>query len=139
MSDASSASRVLVTGSRDWDDVLKVLGVLTQVSLRFPGATLVHGACPDGADELARTIWTTWRFPEEPHPADWQRHHKRAGFIRNAEMVRLGADLCVAFFMPCSKPNCKDPEPHDSHGATHCAKMARAAGIEMIEVRRESP
>ena len=33
----------------------------------------------------------------EQHPADWAKHGKRAAFIKNALMARLGVALCVAF------------------------------------------
>ena len=65
----------------------------------------------------------------EPHPADWDGFGKGAGFRRNAEMVALGADLCLTFVVPCSKRDCEKPEPHGSHGTAHCSDLAEKAGI----------
>lgn len=130
--------RVLVTGSRDWRDWAAVNAALDAVLREHERVRVVHGACQSGADRFAKLWVADWRHSmsagsveAEPHPADWKRHGKRAGFARNAEMVSLGADLCLAFILPCADPKCRRREPHGSHGATHCADLAGKAGIEV--------
>jgi hypothetical protein len=99
-----------------------------QMSPMTDGHVVVHGACPTGADEQAsqavRRIAQKWDVREERHPADWNTFGKAAGPRRNAEMVKLGADLCLAFI--------KD----ESRGASHTARLAEEAGIETIRVTR---
>ena len=112
--------RVLVTGSRDWTDIDVVRDALVAARYQSGPMVVVHGACPNGADAMAS--WWTRQFrhldiTEEKHPANWQLNGKRAGFIRNAQMVNLGADLCLAFI--------KD----GSRGASHTARLAEEAGI----------
>lgn len=58
---------------------------------------IVHGACPTGADSIANSLAREWGVTVEAHPANWKEHGRRAGFIRNAEMSELGADICLAF------------------------------------------
>lgn len=110
-------ARILITGSRTWDapDVIK--RALFDHG-RF-GDTLVSGACPTGADAEAERYWQGFG-PIERHPADWKAHGKRAGFVRNSEMVKLGADRCLAFIRDGSK------------GASMTADLAARAGIETI-------
>ena len=127
-----TTSRILVTGSRDWADYGAIRDALNEaLHALAPGTpVLVHGDCESGADAIARQIWVEhWRRPEEPHPADWARHRKRAGYLRNEAMVGLGADVCLAFIGPCRKPDCKKPQPHGSHGATMTAALAEHACI----------
>lgn len=132
--------RALVTGSRDWPDAERVRHELSRIYDQLAATRLmvvVHGVCPTGADAQARQ-WVRDRQHfgepaiEDPHPARWRvngRIDRGAGFRRNAAMVALGADVCLAFVGPCTKPGCREPQPHGSHGATNCADLAEAAGI----------
>lgn len=132
--------RVLVTGSRDWADVRRIHGALDAILAqldRGQAMVVVHGDAPRGADAAARR-WcyvklhaTAAPVREERHPADWGRLKRRAGMVRNAEMVDAGASMCLAWIMPCSQDGCPQLQPHGSHGATHCADLAEKAGIDV--------
>ena len=128
--------RILVTGSRDWTDEAKLalhLGMATGVPADWRSVVVVHGACKTGADKIADTLARSHKLRVEPHPADWRpagTFDRSAGFKRNTLMVSLGADVCLCFLMPCTDPKCRRTDPHGSHGASHCAGLAEAAGIE---------
>jgi hypothetical protein len=108
--------RVLVTGSRDWANSATVFDALAEHN--HGHVTLVSGACPRGADRMAETAARAFGWEIERHPANWAGGYgKAAGFRRNAEMVKLGADVCLAFIR------------NGSRGATHCAYLAEKAGI----------
>lgn len=115
--------RVLVTGSRDWPHPQTVEDALNHTFHNRPRSPLVvvHGACRTGADQhasqWAQAAMTTGPVVEEQHPAAWTTG-RRAGPERNARMVALGADLCLAFLTPASR------------GGAHCASLAEQAGIE---------
>lgn len=124
--------RILITGSRTWSDEQAIRDALaTIISQHGPeNVTVVHGACPTGADALADRIATAWTgLTVEHHPANWRRYGNSAGHHRNAVMVNLGADQCLAFINPCASPKCRNPRPHGSHGAATTADLAEAAGI----------
>jgi hypothetical protein len=113
----------LVTGSRDWIAEDLVHAALATALYQNVPAVIVHGACPTGAD--AQASWWTRRhhvigLTEERHPAQWRsggRLDRGAGFRRNAEMVALGADVCLAFIR------------NGSRGASHTARLAEEAEI----------
>lgn len=113
-------TRLLVTGSRHWDDGTTLYHALKRARHELGGdAMLVHGACR-GLDTLADEIWRSWGLPTDPHPIDkteWAIYGGRAGYLRNKRMVQAGADLCLAFPLPGSK------------GTLMCASMAARAGI----------
>lgn len=119
--------RVLVTGSRTWIRWKIIWDALDNVLAEHPDMTLVHGHCFRGADKLA-DIWAMRRrVPAEHYPADWQTHGRRAGILRNLQMVATNPDLCLAFI--------RDNSP----GATHCAGAARAAGIATVYLAHDPP
>lgn len=112
--------RVLVTGSRDWDDDTTIGEALSEVIRPVwhdRAVVIVHGACPSGVDQLAHEWAEVFGAPVERHPANWKINGKRAGFIRNQHMVNLGADVCLAFIR------------NGSRGASHTAALAEQAGI----------
>jgi len=112
--------RILVTGSRDWDNQDIITTQLAFMVMEYGNdsdVVLVSGACPTGADAICETIWEFFGGTVERHPADWKKHGKSAGFIRNSEMVNLGADICLAFIK------------NESKGATMTADLAEKAGI----------
>ena len=79
--------RILVTGSRDWDDPVLIGRMIFRVinencpmlvdgnghPIRrdWSDVVVVHGACPSGADDMARKFAQGCRPPikTEPHPA----------------------------------------------------------------------
>ena len=129
MNDQSAAEtrRVLVTGSRDWDAEEILRQALISAAFRGPqerDLIVVHGACPTGADAMVNTWAKDYGFPAERHPADWTGYGKSAGFIRNAEMVVLGADICLAFYK----------QGAGNKGTDHCASLAEKAGIPVRRV-----
>jgi hypothetical protein len=142
-------TRILITGSRDWNDTRAVEETLTDLfhtcAQSTPGApfVVVHGAAP-GAD----TIADRWAYQNaslgvtvERHRANWNlcaescppepRHRRRrrngttycpaAGPRRNAHMVSLGATLCIAFPLGASE------------GTRGCMRLAEAAGIPVLQ------
>lgn len=117
--------RILITGSRAWNDYGKLSKVLTtEVSRAIKlglDVVIVHGSCPTGADAMAQRWCEANGVDFERHPADWSQG-KKAGPLRNQAMVDLGADVCYAF-------------PKDSsRGTRDCMKRASKAGIPVVDV-----
>lgn len=111
--------RILVTISRDWDDYLVVSNALSVVLLEYDvnsyDVTVVHGASQ--MDWFVAGVAFEMGMELEAHPADWKTDGVAAGPLRNYEMVKSGADLCLAFIK------------NNSRGATNCADQAERAGI----------
>ena len=117
--------RILVTGSRDWDDWRTITGALIQARRDGnPDAvpTVVHG-CARGADFLAAQAARKLGWDVEDHPARWDQFGKVAGFRRNQAMVALGADICLVFRQRGA----------GNRGTSHCAELAGKAGIPLRE------
>lgn len=105
--------RVLVCGSRDWSDIHTIRMRLLRLP---PDATIVHGAAP-GADTTAAWLAQDFGFTVEAHPADWKTHGKKAGVLRNIEMLDTEPHLVLAFW------------DGSSRGTAHTIREARKRGI----------
>lgn len=111
--------RVLVTGSRDWPcHELAEQVVARLLRGHGPGLVVVHGAAP-GVDTAFAGACGELGVDHEPHPARWRELGRRAGPVRNEEMVRAGAGLCLAVHRNLAT----------SLGTKGCVRLALAAGI----------
>lgn len=119
--------KVLVTGSRTWDDVHEIYWAFRkwwEEAGQPDQPLLLSGACPKGADALAEYVWERNGWPVQRFPADWHQYGKRAGFVRNEQMVYENPDVCIAFIQ------------NESKGATHTARLAERRGIPTIVYRK---
>jgi hypothetical protein len=121
--------RILVTGWRSWPVDLRwfveeKLREHTSARSSYNRSTvLVHGDCPvgdGGVDGIAKR-YVNGRYgymvTAEAHPADFSGRGPKAGPERNARMVAVGANTCLAF-----------PGPNSS-GTWDCIRKAADAGI----------
>lgn len=122
-------TRVLVCGGRDYEDWLyfkhqmfETIEPLSKYGASFMDIIIIQGGAI-GADFMAK-MWAQehncpWK--ETEFKANWIKYKKRAGPIRNQQMLDEGEpDLVVAF--PGGK------------GTADMVSRARKAGIKIIEV-----
>lgn len=87
----------------------------------LPCVKIIHGGAK-GADTLADDYAVTNWCPVKEYPADWTKHGKLAGSIRNNEMlVKEQPDLVIAF--PGGK------------GTANMIDQAKRRGVEVIEIK----
>src|SRR6188508_2429115 len=110
--------KVLVCGDRNWTDIWAIYDVLHRLDR---GSTIIHGAAR-GADTMAGTIAKKLGFTIISVPAQWEKHGRAAGPIRNKKMLDLNPDLVLAFH--------KDIE--NSKGTKNMVEIARKKGVEVI-------
>ncbi len=121
--------RLLVCGSRSWTDEAKVDEVLERVTAGHSTVVLIHGDAR-GADRIAAEVARRRGWQVEAYPADWDRHGRQAGMIRNREMLATAKpDLVVAFLDERSRP---------SVGTRHMIDQARREGLHGLVVRAGS-
>lgn len=111
------AKRIAVTGGRhlgmvedkstgEWifdyqqlEEILKtldILWVLAKGTDRTEDTILLSGACPTGLDYIAE-LWAEVRgIPVQRYKADWNKHGKAAGPIRNRAMI-FSAEALISF------------------------------------------
>ena len=86
--------RVAIVGSRDYPDLSTVRTYIN--TLLRPDDVVISGGAR-GVDSAAVQYAQERGLAVEVYPADWDRHGKTAGFIRNQTIVD-NADYVVAFW-----------------------------------------
>lgn len=116
--------RVLVCGGRHFDDAEWLYAVLDSFDAYYDFTMLIEGAAR-GADTLARKWAEANNIPVRSFPADWKKHGKTAGPIRNQRMLDEG------------KPNLVIAFP-GGLGTANMVNQAKTRGLEVIQVRKYS-
>lgn len=131
--------RVLVCGDRNWTDASFIIFALSGLAFEYrqqPEFVVIEGEAK-GADTHAR-IWTEiWEGKKKnaphpnisclPFPADWEKHHRAAGPIRNRQMLVEGKPNMVYAF---------HDDLENSKGTKDMVKQALKAGIAVYHFRR---
>ena len=113
--------RVLVTGGRDYRGRWVVFDVLDALHRGPEGPiTVIVSGGARGADSLGEDWAATRGVRVEVHPARWDLHGRRAGPIRNAEMLDTRPDVVVAF--------------PGGRGTADCVAGAERRGLRVIRV-----
>lgn len=114
------SARILVCGGRDYTNENRVWSQLDYQAMHRGVSVIINGGA-SGADGLS-TAWANARgVPCLSFYANWQKHGKAAGPIRNQEMLdREKPTLVIAFA--------------GGRGTADMVRRARAAGVEIIEV-----
>ena len=88
--------RLVVAGSRDFDDYALLSAALDKLLAGKTNITIVSGTAR-GADRLGERYAAEHNLRIERFPAEWEKYHKGAGPIRNMKMVQ-SADAVIVFW-----------------------------------------
>lgn len=93
--------KLAVVGSRGFDNFEILTVVIDELRTLYDIDTIVSGGA-NGADKLAEFYADFHNLNLIVFPADWNKHGKQAGFLRNIE-IWDNSDLGVAFWDGVSK------------------------------------
>lgn len=112
--------KLLVSGSRECSNWEFVKARLDELTFKKKITAVIHGGAA-GVDELAGTWARNNNISEEAYLADWEKHGKSAGPIRNQQMLdEAKPTVAVAF------------PSRDSKGTVHMIKILEKAGVPTI-------
>jgi hypothetical protein len=112
--------RVLICGSRTFSNPGPIHNTLCRLIEKhgIDHVVIIEGEAK-GADSLARTYAEFMGIAVEKFPADWNKYGKRAGFLRNKQMLEEGKPEMVLAFK--DKP--------ESRGTDMMINLARESDI----------
>jgi hypothetical protein len=115
--------RILICGSRDFFDAKQIEDLMRLLPADDPHAVIMHGDA-EGADTIANRYAVKYGFEVLKFPANWAGLGKRAGVIRNQQMLTEGKPTEVwAFYSDSGK----------TPGTSDMVRRAKEAGIPVWE------
>lgn len=112
--------KLAIIGSRNFTNYKLLQEILEQYK---PKITLVVSGAAKGADSLGEKWALENNIQTLIFPADWNQYGKRAGFIRNEDIIK-NCDCCVAFWDGESKGT--------KHSLSLCKKYNKPVKIVQI-------
>ena len=113
-------ARILICGSRDFGNIDAIKHVIDNLN---DEDVVIHG-CAKGADSIAEFLAMKRGLKVLGFPAQWTKYGRRAGSIRNQQMIDEGKpDKVYAFYT----------DKATSKGTKNMVKLARKAGIPVWE------
>lgn len=114
--------RVIIAGGRNFTDKEKLFATMDKLLSRTRDDITVACGKARGADTLGEEYAKNRGYSIAYYPADWDRHGRAAGFVRNIEMAQ-NADALVAFW------------DGQSRGTKHMIETAQQHGLEVRVIR----
>jgi len=113
--------KIIIAGSRNFNDYNLLKSSCDNLLTQFTNIEIVSGTAR-GADKLGEKYARERGYDIKEFPANWDKHGKSAGYIRNDEMAQY-ADMLIAFWDGTSK------------GTKHMIDLANKRGIKVEIVR----
>jgi len=114
--------RVIIAGSRDFNDYDKVKKHCVLFQKKFGPITEVVSGTARGADRLGERWAHENNVPVHQMPAEWDKYGKSAGYRRNEAMAEC-ADALIAFNV------------NNSKGTGHMIDIASHKGLQCYVVK----
>jgi len=112
--------KLIIAGGRDFSDTTLLAETVNE--MRLPEDVELVCGMARGADLMAKEMFDEVNQPVKCFPAQWDKHGKAAGFIRNKEMAHY-ADELLAFW------------DGQSHGTKNMITTMRKLGKPVTVVR----
>lgn len=112
----SNAVKVIIAGGRDYELEEADFLLLDSLHSKYNFTEVVSGTAR-GIDTDGEYWANLSKIPIKRFPANWVKHGKAAGFIRNTEMANY-ADALIAF--------------EGGNGTQHMVQQARKLGLKII-------